>query len=490
MALKWNCLESLTAIGIGVGACALAPLDMGLTAGAVIGGAGLFARIKENSRKAGLDDEKLIGRMQRQLLKELDHWDQHAERKAAERADEAMGRLLPLVMLTREQLAATATQSPDTAERYPVLAAFRIVEELAKHDAMFNAPQPGGTERYERVFALQAIEGALRVAKNDPDYATLLTLDITIELGRAIAETTAAVRQLELKIDEVRLDGHAAEERDREIIAAQDRQEALLAQLVAGQQASAAAQGINAEKLKALAQRIVAKVDDTDEAERALSAAIDELLKLREEIRRGTNFGDDVDEAIRRIFEKVENNDFDAAARQAEEEYLRATEREDEARRARAKLIHTNISIARIAYDAKALARWVLEQKRVEAGGELTCDIARAEQRRWYQDANEKGLLLELDVAIELANLSADLSTDDVERAKCENNLANALTTKGDWVGGQTATELLTGAISVFRKIATMQERDGLRDDWALTQNNLGIALASRSRRAAPAPSR
>ena len=105
MPIKWNCLEPLTAIGIGIGACALAPLDMGLAAAGVIGGSGLLARIKENSRKAGLEDDKLIARMQKQLLGKLDHWDSHAERAAAERADEAMQRLLPQVMLTREQLA-------------------------------------------------------------------------------------------------------------------------------------------------------------------------------------------------------------------------------------------------------------------------------------------------------------------------------------------------------------------------------------------------
>ncbi|MEO0462195.1 MAG: hypothetical protein AAF127_03635 [Pseudomonadota bacterium] len=52
MAIKWSCLESLTAIGIGAGAIAMAPFDASLTAGAVIGGAGLFGRIKENTQKS------------------------------------------------------------------------------------------------------------------------------------------------------------------------------------------------------------------------------------------------------------------------------------------------------------------------------------------------------------------------------------------------------------------------------------------------------
>ena len=54
-----------------------------------------------------------------------------------------------------------------------------------------------------------AVEAALRAAKDDPVYATLLTLDITIELGRAMAETQASLREVAGGVDaaNVKLDG-------------------------------------------------------------------------------------------------------------------------------------------------------------------------------------------------------------------------------------------------------------------------------------------
>ena len=201
MALKLNCLEPLTAIGIGVGACALAPIDAGLTAGAVIGGAGLFARIRQNLRKPGLDGDVLIERMQKRILRDWDKWDATQEmRDAVTEADAAMTRLLPQVMMTREELAATATKAPD--EAYPLHAARLLVDRLADHDAIFAAPADGMPASLHRTFALEVIERALRAAKSDPEYAQLLTLDIAIELGRALAETQRAVADLSRRIDE------------------------------------------------------------------------------------------------------------------------------------------------------------------------------------------------------------------------------------------------------------------------------------------------
>ena len=208
MGFRWNCLESLTGIGIGVasiGAATFLPgAEIGVASaatGAVIGGAGLLARIKENGRKAGLEDETLIARMQARLLRDLGHWDQRAEREAAQRADAAMTRLLPQVMLSRQELAATALECRGAEDRYPAIAAQRVVDELARHDDLFRAAPAGLPESFERQFAREAVTAALLAAKEDPQYAALMTLDVTIELGAAIRETIDAVKSLHDKVE-------------------------------------------------------------------------------------------------------------------------------------------------------------------------------------------------------------------------------------------------------------------------------------------------
>ncbi|MEL6486193.1 MAG: hypothetical protein AAFQ13_03490, partial [Pseudomonadota bacterium] len=142
-------------------------------------------------------------------------------------------------------------------------------------------------------------------------------------VGRRADETDKRIEQAEAQ---TWLEGQASQARDEQTQAAIARNTALLEQIVADREQEASAKGVNAEKLRMLARRIVDKVSDVDEAERALSGAIDELLKLRAEAERGTNFGNEVDEAIRRIFARVEANDLEGAEKQGRKEFERLKE--------------------------------------------------------------------------------------------------------------------------------------------------------------------
>lgn len=227
-------------------------------------------------------------------------------------------------------------------------------------------------------------------------------------------------------------EGQASEERDKQTHDTQAEHGALLHLIVANQQAEAARRGVDADKLVALARRIVEQVSDPDEAEQALHRAIDELLKLRDEAQRGTNFGDEVDEAIRRIFTRVEAGDLDGAVRAQEAEFTRLGEQVEAVRAAQIKLAETRLSVERLRYDAAALAHWAVEKRKLAEGvARLDLKSLRAEQDEWYEQALKQGSRLEMDVAIALARCSVEEADDPQDWANCQNDLGIALRVMG-----------------------------------------------------------
>lgn len=187
-------LEPLTAVGCALGAASMSALDGGLTAGALVGGAALIARYREGCTKHGLDSAALIDKMRLAVLKDRDRADQtQAERDAIALAVNAMGDHIADCLPTRQELAATALKG---SKVYPAEAAVLVVDRLAEHNAdcraLFAAPPLGEEPSLARRFALEVVERAMRVAKDDPAYAPLLTLDLVIEVAAGVGRLERA----------------------------------------------------------------------------------------------------------------------------------------------------------------------------------------------------------------------------------------------------------------------------------------------------------
>ncbi|HYI47151.1 MAG TPA: hypothetical protein VEX35_01685 [Allosphingosinicella sp.] len=514
MALKLNCLENLTAIGIGIGACALAPFDAGLTAGAVIGGSGLFARIRENMRKVGLDDKAAIERMQRAILREWDHWQATPEhRDAVAEADAAMTRSLPQVMMTREELAATATKSPDVA--YPSAAAREVVDRLAMHDPAFAVPAAEGAEPpLARAFALAVIERALRAAKEDKDYATLLTLDIAIELGRAIAETLQAIDELGAKIDA----GFAAVREslggEFERISVQAlrgavarfvvfKPDANMSEVVDAVEefvpqyeelrARVAALEANDNRLKGAQQAAQQALEqgDLDAARRHLAEAADiQVDRLAEPVRQTAATIDELARAdlLALDWQSADANWSRASAMLAP--FDRAGAEALEAFAARELQLHGERFVRAPSLSA-AIRRW---------RGLVMAAFARGDEAFWAVTQNNLGIALETQAgrvggeeglalrgqAVEAYRAALEVygqAEKPADWAMAQNNLANALQSQGELTGGEAGLALGTQAIEAYRATLTVYTEDAMPSQWAMTQNNLGNALQRQGER-------
>jgi len=304
----------------------------------------------------------------------------------------------------------------------------------------------------------------------------VLKLDQVVEALFSDGEVT---RELVEDVGErARTEAQLARKRHEEIQESNAGQDAVLAQILANQEEAAATNGVNAETLLMLARRIVDKVDDVEEAERALSSVIDEYLKLRAEAQSGTNLGDEVDEVIRRIFAKVEANDLEGAEEQGRTEFERLKEQAEELKAAQISVAESNLSVARMAYDAPAMADWALERRKLSEGVEsLTLDQLRSERGDWYEEGLRLGDRLNMTVAIDLAQRSIARSQTPQDRAICQIELGNALRVQGERSGGEEGLSLLARAVEAFDAALSVYTQKEAPAYWAGTQNNLGGSL-------------
>ncbi|WP_052507667.1 tetratricopeptide repeat protein [Sphingomonas hengshuiensis] len=460
--MKSDWLEPVAAV-----ACALAsfvaPIDGGATA-ALVGGAALLARFKAARAKAGLDDAKLTEKMRLAVIRDWDRPDQSEEaRDAVGLAATAMGKHIADCLPTREQVAQVAMRGQGS---YPAAVARLVVDRLAGCDAecgsLFVAPGDGAEPSIGRRFALDVVERAVRQAKDDPEYATLLTLDLVIEIAGGVARVEDMVEANSA----VCLDTNA-----------------MVRALFDDMRATQRARHLTDEALIALARRIAAKVEDAGEALEALGLAIDEFIRQRDQAERGTNLGELVDRTLRNIVAANDLGDLDKGAQEAARAFDDWCEQLEAARQAGLRLIDANIEQHRLRFDAEAMAHWIGKRLKLENGGTLDFEALRVEQDRWYVLGRDHGLSLELDVSIRLARLSERIAKSETDRAIAQNDLGIALATRGARTGGDAGSALLSEAVSAFRAALTVRTERAMPADWAGTQNSLGAALQTQAER-------
>ena len=88
--------------------------------------------------------------------------------------------------------------------------------------------------------------------------------------------------------------------------------------------------------------------------------------------------------------------------------------------------------------------------------------------------------LRRLNEAVEAYRQALTVRTrDDLPQdwARTQNNLGIALWALGERLGGPEGLRRLSEAVEAYRQALTVHTRDDLPQDWATTQNNLGIAL-------------
>ncbi len=321
--------------------------------------------------------------------------------------------------------------------------------DLARH-LMCDLPFESGEEAVRRAIEIAFIS-AIGTCRRHPDIDRDLTQTFVIASARDHAVMLARQEVMDAKIDEILW---------------------LLRESGALQQAEVA--GITDFAIRALAKRIAPEVEDTEQALHELERAVEIAMRVREEGRHGSNLGDFVEEVLRRSAELTGKGDYDAADAEIED----ALQREAKHSKLRElRLLERGVDTALLRRDAMTAAQRIARRTELELpDGANLCDALLGVHDEWYERGRDKGLNLDLEVSIRLAEIARQAAADRDERGNCLNDLGNALERLGKRESG---TARLEEAVAAYRAALQELTRERVPLDWALTQVNLGTALAS-----------
>ncbi|PZX14192.1 tetratricopeptide repeat protein [Palleronia aestuarii] len=316
------------------------------------------------------------------------------------------------------------------------------------HHLMRGLKFDGGEEAVHRAIEI-AFVTAIGTCRRHPDIDRDLTQTFLIESARDQSVMLARLEAMNAKVDEIL---HR------------------LRQSGALQQAEVA--GITGFAIQALAKRITPEVADTEQALRELEHAVEIAVRVREEGRHGSNLGDFVDEVLRRSADLAGEGDYDAA----DDEIEKALRHEAEKSKARKlRLLERGVDTALLRRDAETAAQRIARQEELELpeGADL-CSALFSICCTWYEREQNKGVNLDLEVAIQLAKIARQAAVGPDQSGSCLNLRGVALATLGK---RESVTARLEEAALTFQAALKEFTRSRAPLEWAGTQNNLGNVL-------------
>jgi tetratricopeptide (TPR) repeat protein len=225
---------------------------------------------------------------------------------------------------------------------------------------------------------------------------------------------------------------------------------------------------VHEDTLIAIARKIRPRVTDRAEALRELERAADLAAEQSERSHAGGNVDAFVDGVLRRLADLTEAGRLDAAATAADDAV-------DRAEAGLTRLLDAAIDQHLLAYDSEGAARQITRRLTLEtADPGVLFEALRREFRTWYERGRDRGLRLDLEVAIAIARTSHGRARDADECGTALNDLGNALLTLG---GRETGTARLKEAVAAYRDALKERTRDRAPLQWAMTRMNLGNAL-------------
>ena len=217
--------------------------------------------------------------------------------------------------------------------------------------------------------------------------------------------------------------------------------------------------------LIAMARKISPRVANRDEALRALDAAADVAAEAQARGETGSNVDAFIDRTLRRLATLTEEGRLDSAVAVADAAV-------EQAQAGLIQLLEAAVRQHLLAFDAEGAARQIVRRIAIEQ--EHLFDAVHLEQVRWHERGRDRGLRLDLEVAVALARLGKTFARNSDERGAAWNDLSIALKTLGT---RSTGTIELEQALIACGEALQEWTRDRTPQQWALAQNNLGNAL-------------
>jgi tetratricopeptide (TPR) repeat protein len=243
--------------------------------------------------------------------------------------------------------------------------------------------------------------------------------------------------------------------------------------MVSALRPTAQAGGLSEETLLTLARRVNADVADPDTARRELERAVEIAANVIAVGLRGSN----IDEVLKRLAALTAEGNLTDARAEATKAVDDARDGADKARARHLRLLDAMIEQDTLARDADAVCKRIVEKVELDHPDPAArFDAIRSIFIEWYERGRDKGLAFDLEVSIQLARHSHDISINSDQAGTALNDLGIALWTLGDRDSG---TARLEQAVTAFRAALKNRARNRVPLDWAGTQMNLGNALVA-----------
>ncbi|SFI49759.1 tetratricopeptide repeat protein [Jannaschia pohangensis] len=312
-----------------------------------------------------------------------------------------------------------------------------------------------------------------------PDlFRDLVTPTLTAMLGNrdVIADIEPAlwaeVLQTGNRIDETTTDTN---QRVREL---QADMTAKIDRLIAEKEQVARDLHIKEGMLIGLARNYAQNASDFESALAGLQLALETAARQQARNALPSNLGEAVDSVIAKVDDLNDQDQMAAADDLLRAEMNRLDAEIEERKAVQSRIIDKAIAQAIYQADADALADRTL--RRIQLDGPSREDQfkrLRHEVLRRYNEGLRTGVPFVLNAAIGLARRCIDIAPTPYLEAMAQNDLANALQTKGTRTEGPEGAKLLAEAVTAFRASFDVCTRMDHPVEWAVTQNNLAISL-------------
>ncbi len=241
--------------------------------------------------------------------------------------------------------------------------------------------------------------------------------------------------------------------------------------------------GVSDVTIIAIAKRYTSDVADGDinSALAAIEQAVSIAIEVREEVARGDNFGDEVNEVFERLASLTDQGQLEDAAALADNEItnweLLRKEKQERERALGQRLLQAGINQDVLIGDAKAAAGKLIKQTALAAEPrELSFEDLRELQGQWHNSGRDKGINLNLEIAIEIARFQKEIAKDATQSLYALSDLADSLQLLGKNLG---KIDNLKEAEVLFRETIGLTDAVKSPIDFAAGLNSLGVTLVN-----------
>ena len=220
-----------------------------------------------------------------------------------------------------------------------------------------------------------------------------------------------------------------------------------------------------------LANRVAPRTNNLEQALNDLRNAVDIAARMRRRLDAPSNVDPFVEAVMTELDALNEKGEFDEGVAVADRAVAAAEARLEREQAAFAETLNVAIDQHLLAFDAYGAATKISRRVDLETPDSAArFDALRTEWNIWYEHGRDRGLNLDLHIAIALSRILCEHADTPNQRGMSLTDLGTVLSTLGQRESG---TDRLEEAVAAYRAALEELTRDRVPLNWAMVQGNI-----------------